>query len=193
MLYASAWQTVGPFLHIGMAWLDTGRLAGEGVFGERIAIEGRLVDGHGAAVPDGLVEIWQANAHGRYSHPEDRGEAPLEPGFLGFGRLPTEADGGFRFDTIKPGRVAGADGRLQAPHVMVSVFARGVLKRLATRIYFDDEAAANADDPVLARVPEARRSTLIARRVDDRPGTYRYNIVIQGRWLDQGETVFFDI
>jgi len=189
MLRATPWQTVGPYLSIGLTWLNTDDLGGVGVEGERITIEGVLVDGHGAGVPDGMIEIWQANAHGRYAHPEDARALPLEAGFRGFGRVPTDEDGHFRFRTIKPGRVPAPDGGLQAPHILVSVFARGILRRLCTRIYFADEAS-NADDPVLMQVPAARRATLIAPRQDN---AYRFNIVIQGEALGQGETVFFDL
>ncbi len=184
MLYATPWQTVGPYLSIGMTWLNTDDLAGEGVAGERIAIEGALVDGNGQPVTDGVIELWQADAHGRYAHPDDTRDRPLEAGFRGFGRVPTDETGRFRFRTIKPGRVP-AGGKLQAPHINVSVFARGILKRLVTRIYFAGEAS-NADDPVLAQVPAARRPTLIARGDGD---AYRFDIVIQG----EQETVFFDI
>jgi protocatechuate 3,4-dioxygenase alpha subunit len=190
MLYATPWQTVGPYLHIGLTWLNTDDLAGDGATGQRITIEGVLVDANGVPIPDGMIEIWQANAHGRYNHPEDTRDLPLEPGFRGFGRVPTDEAGRFRFRTIKPGRVPGTNGKLQAPHLMVSVFARGILRRLATRIYFPDETS-NADDPVLAQVPEARRPTLIARK--EGADAYRFNIVIQGQALGQGETVFFDV
>jgi protocatechuate 3,4-dioxygenase alpha subunit len=193
MLYATPWQTVGPYLHIGLTWLNTDNLVGEGgqqASGQRITVEGVLIDANGKPIPDGMVEIWQANAHGRYNHPEDTRDLPLEAGFRGFGRTPTDEKGGFRFRTIKPGRVPGTDGRLQAPHIAVSVFARGMLRRLATRIYFPDEAA-NVDDAVLAQVPAARRSTLVARK--EGGDVYRFNIVVQGEALGQGETVFFDI
>jgi protocatechuate 3,4-dioxygenase alpha subunit len=172
--------------------LNTDNLAGEGVTGERVVIEGRLFDGTGAPVPDGVIEVWQANSHGKYAHPEDKRDLPLEPGFRGFGRIPTDADGMFRFTTIKPGRVPGAGGKLQAPHIVVSVFSRGVIKRLATRIYFPDEAS-NAEDTVLNQVPAERRSTLIARKVAGRAGVLEWNVVIQGEASGQGETVFFDI
>jgi protocatechuate 3,4-dioxygenase alpha subunit len=189
-LQTTASQTVGPFLHIGFDWLNTDNLVAEGVAGERVVIEGRLFDGTGQPVTDGIVEIWQANSHGKYAHPEDKRDLPLEPGFRGFGRVPTDAKGMFRFTTIKPGRVPGPGGKLQAPHIVVSVFSRGLIKRLATRIYFPDEAS-NADDPVLSQVPAERRSTLVARRV--REGALEWNIVIQGEAAGQGETVFFDI
>jgi protocatechuate 3,4-dioxygenase alpha subunit len=191
MLYTTAWQTVGPYLHIGLTWLNTDNLVGEGVTGQRVTIAGTLVEANGQPIPDGMIEIWQANAHGKYNHPEDDQDKPVEKGFLGFGRVPTDESGGFRFHTVKPGRVPGADGKLQAPHIMVSVFARGILKRMATRIYFPDEPS-NAQDSVLNLVPAERRDTLIAKRVPDQDGVVRFNIVIQGSWLGQDETVFFD-
>jgi protocatechuate 3,4-dioxygenase alpha subunit len=160
-------------------------MAGAGVSGERVTIQGRLLDGNRVGVNDGMVEIWQANAHGKYAHPEDRQKKPLQRGFKGFGRIPTDARGAFRFSTIKPGRVPGPGGKLQAPHLVVSVFMRGLLKHLATRIYFPDEVA-NAEDTVLKLVPAPRRSTLIARPKSR--SVLEWNIVLQGR----GETVFFD-
>jgi len=184
-LYASANQTVGPYLHIGLTWLVTRNIAGASVSGERVTIQGRLLDGNRAGVDDGMVEIWQANAHGKYAHPEDRQKKPLQRGFKGFGRIPTDARGAFRFTTIKPGRVPGARGGLQAPHLVVSVFMRGLLKHLATRIYFPDEPS-NAEDAVLKLVPAARRSTLIARPKSR--GVLEWNIILQGK----GETAFFD-
>ena len=184
-LYASGSQTVGPYLHIGLTWLNTSNIAGPGVKGERVTIQGRLVDGDGVGVGDGLIEIWQANAEGKYAHPEDRQEKALERGFRGFGRIPTDAKGAFKFTTIKPGRVPGPDGKLQAPHLSVTVFMRGLLKQLSTRIYFPGESA-NAQDPVLKRVPAARRATLLARRKSK--GVLEWNIVLQGK----DETAFFD-
>lgn len=191
-LQMTASQTVGPYLHIGLDGMSVGNLVGEGVTGERVTIEGRVFDGNGVPVPDGMVEIWQANAHGKYAHPDDPRDLPLELGFKGFGRMSTDDNGGFRFSTIKPGRVPGADGKLQAPHIVVSVFMRGLIKRLATRIYFPGEAG-NADDPVLNMVPAERRATLIARRIASRDGALEWNIVIQGEANGQGETVFFDV
>jgi len=182
-------QTVGPYLHIGLDWLNSTELAAPGISGERIMLEGRLLDADGKPVPDGLVEIWQANAHGRYAHPDDAGPAPLEPGFLGFGRCPTDADGMFRFSTIKPGSVAGADGRPQAPHIMVNVFARGLLRQLTTRVYFPGDA--HAADAVLSSVPAERRPTLIATPSAGRAGVLQWNIVLGGGGAD--ETVFFDL
>ena len=184
-LFATGSQTVGPYLHIGLNWLVTRDIAGKGIAGERVAIRGRLIDGDGIGVNDGLIEIWQANAAGKYAHPEDRQNKSTEKGWRGFGRIPTDVKGGFRFTTIKPGRVPAPGGGLQAPHLVVSVFMRGMLKQLATRIYFADEAAANAEDPVLKLVPPARRPTLIAR---GKGKTLEWNVVLQGK----NETVFFD-
>lgn len=184
-LYATGSQTVGPYLHIGLTWLITRDIAGKGVRGERVTLQGRLLDGDGIGVNDGLVEIWQANSHGKYAHPEDKQKKPLERNFRGFGRVPTDARGAFRFTTIKPGAVPGPGGRPQAPHLVVSVFMRGLLKQLATRIYFPDEPA-NRQDPILSLVPAPRRATLIARRKNK--NLLEWNIVLQGK----DETVFFD-
>ncbi|MEA3195400.1 MAG: protocatechuate 3,4-dioxygenase, alpha subunit [Betaproteobacteria bacterium] len=184
-LFASGNQTVGPYLHIGLEWLTTRDIAGKGIKGERVAIAGRLIDGDGNGVNDGLIEIWQANAEGKYAHPEDTQKKPIEKGWRGFGRIPTDAKGGFRFTTIKPGRVPGPGGGLQAPHLVVSVFMRGMLKHLATRIYFPDETAANAQDPVLGLVPPARRATLMPKK---KGKALEWNVVLQGK----NETVFFD-
>ncbi len=192
MLYATPSQTVGPYLRIALETLSGEQLAGEDVAGERVTIEGRVVDGNGRPVPDGLVEIWQANSYGRYNHPEDARDLPLDAGFTGFGRLPTDAEGRYRFRTVKPGRVPGRDGALQAPHILVSVFARGILKRMATRIYFPDEPS-NAEDQLLSLVAAERRGTLIATKSGEQPATYRFDVVLQGDWLGQGETVFLDI
>jgi protocatechuate 3,4-dioxygenase alpha subunit len=184
-LRTTASQTVGPYLHIGLTWLVTDNLVGEGVSGERVTIEGCVVDGDGKPVDDALVEIWQANAHGRYDHPDDTRDVPLELGFKGFGRVATDAAGRFRFATIKPGQVPAPEGGVQAPHINVTIFMRGMLKQLRTRIYFPNEAA-NASDPVLSRVPAARRETLIA--VPRGTGALEWNVILQGR----DETVFFD-
>ncbi len=184
-LYATANQTVGPYLHIGLTWLNTSNIAGKGVAGERVSVQGRLLDGDGKPVSDGLIEIWQANSHGKYAHPEDTQKKPLEKGFRGFGRIPTDAKGGFRFATVKPGRVPGPGGKLQAPHLVVSVFMRGLLKHLATRMYFPDEPA-NREDALLRLVPPERRATLVARRKGR--SVLEWNILLQGK----GETAFFD-
>ena len=187
-LQATTSQTVGPYFKIGLKWLNRDNLVGEGVSGERVTIQGRVFDGDGAPVPDAILEIWQANAHGKYDHPEDTQNKPLEAGFKGYGRVPVSAEGVFRFATIKPGPVPGPDGKEQAPHLVVSVFMRGVLRRLVTRIYFPDEAR-NAADLVLNLVGPARRSTLIAKKTAGAPGALEWNVVLQG----PEETVFFDL
>ncbi len=184
-------QTVGPFFSPALLREDARRnvLTQPETAGERMRIEGRVLDGDGVPVPDALVEIWQANAHGRYHHPADAGPAALDPSFLGSGRSGTAEDGSYWFETVKPGPVAFDGERLQAPHICVTVFARGLLNHLVTRLYFEDEPA-NALDPVLQCVPEDRRATLLARR---EPGgamvVYHFDIVLQGA----GETAFFNV
>ena len=185
-LITTSSQTVGPYLKIGFDALAIEELAPAGATGERITLTGRLLDGDGKPVNDGVVEIWQANASGKYAHPEDAQDKPLDKAFRGFGRSLTRNDGGFRFSTIKPGAVPGPDGSTQAPHIVVTVFARGMLKHLVTRVYFPDEPA-NASDPVLKLVPAERRATLVAKRGAGK-STLEWNIVVQG----QDETVFFD-
>jgi protocatechuate 3,4-dioxygenase alpha subunit len=185
-LQATTSQTVGPFFTIGLTRLQKNDLVGTGVSGEKITIAGRVLDGEGKTVPDALLEIWQANSHGKYAHPEDRQNKPLEPGFQGFGRVGVDEHGGFQFATIKPGPVPGPDGKLQAPHIAVTVFARGLLLQLVTRIYFPDEPA-NAGDYVLNLVAPARRGTLIARKTAV-AGALEWNVILQGT----DETVFFD-
>ncbi|GGC47120.1 protocatechuate 3,4-dioxygenase subunit alpha [Chelatococcus reniformis] len=204
-------QTVGPFFHYGLPWKGGADLVGQSGMGARpdlfppehcvlnvappharpegevIEITGRVIDGEGQPVPDAMVEIWQANAAGRYASPDDvRSDVPLDPGFIGFGRAATGADGVYRFRTIRPGRVPGAGNVLQAPHIAVSVFGRGLLKRLATRLYFAG-GEGNEEDPVLALVPAERRATLLAE--PQALGAWRFDIVLQG----DGETVFFDL
>src|SRR6185369_15123468 len=187
-LQTTASQTIGPYLHIGLTWLITDNLVGPGVSGDRVTIEGRVVDGDGKPVNDAIIEIWQANAHGRYAHPEDQQDKPLEPGFKGFGRVPTDAQGRFKFTTIKPGRVPAPGGGLQAPHLNVTIFMRGLLKHLITRIYFPDDPA-NADDGVLQSVPAPRRATLIAKPIAGQSATALcWDVIVQG----SDETVFFD-
>ena len=187
-LCASTSQTVGPFFHLGLSQLNLAEVAGPQVTGERITLEGAVLDGDRKAVPDALVEIWQANAHGKYAHEVDTQEKPLEPGFRGYGRMATSPDGGFRFYTIRPGRVPGPQGTLQAPHLEVCVFMRGLLKHLVTRVYFEDDPA-HADDFVLNLIEPARRATLIAQKAEAGESVYRWNILLQG----QDETVFFDV
>ncbi len=206
------WQTVGPFFHYALPWRGGADLIGASeigarpalipvghflrrgpsprgpIAGEPIEIAGFVLDGEGAPVPDALIEVWQANAAGRYASPaDDRAELPLDADFCGFGRAATGADGGYRFRTIRPGRVPGPGNTLQASHAAVSVMGRGILKRLVTRIYFEDGEGAD-EDPVLALVPAHRRRTLIARRASP-GGPYRFDIRLHGA----DETVFFDV
>jgi protocatechuate 3,4-dioxygenase alpha subunit len=186
-LQATTSQTVGPFFSIGLTRLNRDDLAGPGVSGERASIEGRVLDGDGQPVPDAILEIWQANALGKYAHPDDMQDKAVEAEFSGFGRVPTDDEGRFRFNTIKPGPVPGPQENPQAPHIVVSVFARGLLRRLVTRIYFPDEPA-NARDFALSLVPAARRATMIARRIGDRANALAWDVRLQG----PKETVFFD-
>jgi protocatechuate 3,4-dioxygenase alpha subunit len=183
---ATTSQTVGPFFTIGLSRLNKTDLFGTCVSGEKISIGGRVFDGKGKPVPDAMLEIWQANSHGKYAHPEDDQNKSIEPGFQGFGRIGVDDNGGFVFTTVKPGAVPGPDGKMQAPHIAVSVFARGLLLRLVTRIYFPGEAS-NADDYVLNLVEPARRATLIAKKTAV-AGALEWNVILQG----VGETVFFD-
>ncbi len=193
------WQTVGPFFHYGLAWKGGADLVGASEIGARpelfpedhyvlnqpspkgaiegevITLEGAVLDADGVPIVDAMIEIWQADADGRYA------DGSSNTGFIGFGRSSTDENGVYRFRTIRPGRV----DETQAPHIAVGVFGRGLLKRLVTRAYFDGEAA-NSDDPVLALVPAERRDTLIAKPVGD---VWRFDIVLQG----EAETVFFDI
>lgn len=187
----SASQTVGPFFHLGCTeHSSVGRLVTSETKGERIRITCRVLDGggdgDGAPVNDAMIEIWQANALGKYNHPEDLQPKEIDPAFHGFGRLATNETGACTFETIKPGRAPGNDGSLQAAHINVSVFARGVLKRLPTRIYFAGDPAA-ANDPILGLVPADRRHTLLAKQ--DRPGEWSFEIHLCGK----NETVFFDV
>jgi protocatechuate 3,4-dioxygenase, alpha subunit len=178
-------QTVGPFFDFGLDLENGNVLATSAAQGRQIVVEGSIRDGAGDPVADAIVEAWQANAAGRYRHPADERSVPLDAACDGFGRVST-TEGRFEFSTVMPGRVAAPDGRLQAPHLVVSVLARGILARLATRIYFEGEAA-NAEDPILELVPARRRPTLIARRAGD--NRYVFDIKLQG----PGETVFFDV
>jgi protocatechuate 3,4-dioxygenase alpha subunit len=199
-------QTVGPFFHYGLPWKGGADLVDDSDLGARpeltapehfvlngptvkaaiggdmIELIGQVRDGEGRPAPDAMIEIWQADAFGRYGGGDEPG------GFIGFGRSSTSEAGEYRFRTLRPGRVPGPGGVLQAAHIAVSVFGRGLLKRLATRLYFEDGEGLG-EDPVLNCAPAARRPTLIARRVADRPATYRFDIVLQG----PSETVFFDI
>ncbi|WP_341702149.1 protocatechuate 3,4-dioxygenase subunit alpha [Ferrovibrio sp.] len=201
-LRETASQTAGPYVHIGLAPHQAGfdifqqnfsnQLAGPLTRGERIAIEGRVIDGTGTPLNDALLEIWQANAAGRYSHPADSQDKPLDADFRGWGRTGADFDTGiYRFDTIKPGPVPGRHGRMMAPHVNFWIVARGINIGLSTRMYFADEEAANAADPVLNLIEQKqRRKTLIAARGShDGKTVYTFDIVLQG----ENETVFLDI
>jgi protocatechuate 3,4-dioxygenase, alpha subunit len=186
-LRATTSQTVGPFFQIGFERFCCANLAAPGITGERIVLEGRVLDGDGLPVPDAVLEIWQANAHGKYAHPEDKQNKPIEPAFKGYGRVATDASGQFRFTTIKPGAVPGPHGTTQAPHLQVSVFMRGLLKRLVTRVYFPDDPR-HAKDPVLQLVDPVRRKTLIAKAAPGSVGSRHWDVILQG----PDETVFFD-
>src|SRR5258706_4224206 len=183
-LSATASHTVRPFLRIGLEHLYIADLAPSAATGEKFAILARVIDGDGKPVDDAFLEIWQANGHGKYAHPDDAQNKQVTPGFKGFGRVPTGENGAFRFTTVKPGSVAGPHGMPQAPHLLVAVYMRGLLIHLVTRIYFPEDTA-NATDPVLNLVPAARRPTLIAKASGD---VLEWNVILQG----ENETVFFD-
>jgi protocatechuate 3,4-dioxygenase alpha subunit len=208
------WQTTGPFFHFGLPWRGCADLTGDSDLGSRpdlcapghdvlvkhsgtnrhlaqgtrIELVGRVFDNSGAPLTDSLIEIWQACASGRYPHPEDRrSDLEIDPNFVGFGRCASDKEGGFRFRTIKPGRVPGPGNTLQAPHIALGIVGPGILKRLVTRIYFADDPA-NAEDPILALVPEDRRSTLMATREGNGANVYRFDIHLSG----PRESVFFE-
>ncbi len=184
-------QTIGPFHRIMVPWEGGAKLAAPDD-PDAIRIKGRIFDGSGQPVDDSVIELWQANVHGRYAHAEDTREVPLVAGFEGFGRAITDGEGRFTITTVKPGCVPGPGEGVQAPHISLSVFARGLLKHLVTRIYFSDEAAANDKDPVLRSIDDAgRRDTLVAVRQEGEvtPPVYRFDIHLQG----PRETVFFDV
>jgi protocatechuate 3,4-dioxygenase alpha subunit len=197
-------QTVGPYYAYGLTpegrknwkpgdlykWKETvgDDLVTPDAAGERIRIEGVIYDGDGKPITDAMLEIWQADAQGRYADPRN-GAALPNTSFRGFGRSATDDNGMFAFDTIKPGPVQGPGGKMQAPHIVVCIFSRGMLRQVYTRLYFSDDSA-NESDPILALVPAERRNTLIAKReTNDGKTVYRFDIRVQG----EGETVFFDI
>jgi protocatechuate 3,4-dioxygenase alpha subunit len=193
MMIQSPSQTVGPYFAQGLLRdgdeVFTNCLVSENTEGERIRIEGCVLDAEGRPIEDAMVEIWQANSHGRYNHPLDEQEKPLDPEFMGHGRTSTDVNGQYRFETIKPGSVPGPSNSAQAPHINVIVFARGMLSHAFTRIYFENDAD-NRTDPVLMSIEdEAHRNTLIARR-EETAGVivYRFDIRFQG----ENETAFFD-
>jgi protocatechuate 3,4-dioxygenase alpha subunit len=204
------WQTVGPFFHYALPWKGAADLVGVSalgarpdlfpathdtlhatahrhpVAGEAIEIRGRVLAAAGAPVPDAMIEMWQANAAGRYASPADpRTDLPLDEDFSGFGRSSTSVTGDYIFRTIMPGRVPGPGNTLQAPHIAIGVFGRGILKRLVTRLYFAGHHG-NTDDPILDLVPATRRHTLVARQA---AGHWQFDIHLQG----ESETVFFDL
>lgn len=196
-------QTVGPFFAYGLtpkgrcdwdpngsySWKNTveSNLVTPDASGTRIRIEGVVYDGDNLPINDCMIEIWQADSQGRYASP--RAGAASNTQFKGFGRSATDKAGVFAFDTIKPGQVAGPDGKPQAPHIVVCIFSRGMIRQVYTRLYFDDEAA-NASDPILTMVPADRRKTLMAhKQAGKEPALYRFDIRVQGG----DETVFFDI
>jgi protocatechuate 3,4-dioxygenase alpha subunit len=196
-------QTVGPFVHIGLYPAVSGilarsrtygnQLATTHAYGQRIRLEGQIIDGNGETVRDALLEFWQADGHGRYAHPADPQAKSADVGLSGFGRSVTDPDTGtWTLESIKPGAVRDLNQRPMAPHINLALFARGLNIHLHSRIYFDDEVKANALDPVLQQcVPAPRRQTLIARRKETTqdPCVYQFDMVLQGK----NETVFFDL
>lgn len=173
-------QTVGPYFGFALPWPEGPSVVAEDHAGA-VWIRGRVIDGAGNPIPDALVESWQANEAGVFP----RRDGPGDPSFRGFGRCPTDRAGTYGIRTVKPGRVSGPDGRLQAPHIDLALFMRGLLRPVITRIYFPDDPH-NASDPLLSSVPEAQRGTLIASSA---PDGYRFDIRLQG----DGETAFFDL
>ena len=201
-LKETASQTAGPYVHIGLAPAQAGFdifennfsnvLVNDATKGERIIIEGRVLDGSGTPIRDVLVEIWQANADGKYAHPADRQAKALDKDFRGWGRASSDFDSGvYRFETIKPGKVMGRNGRVMAPHITFWIVARGINIGLNTRMYFADEEQANAVDPVLNLIElEVRRKTLLAHKSNrDGAVVYTFDVIVQG----ENETVFLDI
>jgi protocatechuate 3,4-dioxygenase, alpha subunit len=201
-------QTVGPFFAYGLAphsrcewrpgqdksaydWKETAgaNLQTPDASGTKIRIEGSVLDGDGMPINDAMVEIWQADAQGRYAHPRDSRTTRPNAKFMGFGRSATDKDGVYSFDTIKPGSVPGPNGKPQAPHIVFCIFSRGMLRQIYTRLYFSDETG-NASDPILSLVPQDRRGTLVAHKeMRGELPVYRFDIRVQG----ENETVFFDI
>ena len=189
-------QTVGPFFKYGLTpggayqWNDafSNDLVTPDVSGERIRIVGQVFDGAGVVIPDAMLEIWQADAQGRFADPQDTRALP-NAAFRGFGRCGVDTNGGYAFHTIRPGLVPGPGGKSQASHILLAIFARGMTQQAVTRIYFEDQEAANAADPILALVPAERRATLIARREPGEGAIFRFDIHLQGDL----ETVFFDV
>jgi len=191
-LIATPSQTVGPFFHFGLVHRGArGTMAGPGARGERIKLHVRVTDGDGVPVPDAIIELWQADADGRYVRPADPSKPELTgevADFTGYGRMPTSTDGTCVFETIRPGPVGDSSGRVQAPHIDVCFLARGLLRQIYTRIYFAGDSRLD-DDVVLASVPPDRRATLLAMPIADAVGEWSFPIRLQGA----DETVFFDL
>jgi len=183
-------QTVGPFFSFGLTTEKccVRNIANPQAKGERVVLTCRVLDGDGVGLPDAMVEIWQADAQGIYNHPDDPQHKTCDPACAGFGRMGTTEDGVCKFETIRPGRVAGPNGVDQAPHLNVVIFARGMLKQLYTRIYFSGDPA-NQNDPALSLVPPERRDTLMAKPDPAHPGHWSFDLRLQG----EKETVFFDV
>jgi protocatechuate 3,4-dioxygenase alpha subunit len=179
LLGLAASQTVGPFFQIGFEELYQTDLTVPGLNGRVVNIRGQVFDGDRVPVPDAVIEIWQANSFGKYAHPEDQQEKPLDPEFTGFGRCPTDAEGRYAFRTVKPGRVPSSTEVPQAPHINVTMFMRGLLDRLVTRLYFQDEHS-NRTDEILNLIDPARRPTLLARPAIGESAAYVWNVVLQG-------------
>ncbi len=186
-LVPTASQTVGPFFSIGLERLCNENIVAGDAAGERIAVEGRVIDGDGMPVPDAVLEIWQADARVIYPRNGERADSSAGKGLCGFGRVATNERGEFRFVSVKPGSASDTEGREHAPHLLVSIFMRGLLTRLMTRIYFPDEPR-NANDLVLGLVSAERRDTLIAKATDRAAGSFQWNVILQGT----DETVFFE-
>jgi protocatechuate 3,4-dioxygenase alpha subunit len=183
-------QTVGPFFHYGLIFNGEDDLLKDGVKGDRITLIGSVFDANGEAIPDAMIEIWQADSIGIYPHPSDSRQNEADPNFRGFGRSDTTRDQLFRFSTIKPGKTLYQDGSAkQAPHINLRVLGRGLLVHLQTRVYFDDEAEENEQDPIFRSLDPERRSTLVAKKDGYMGNTtiYRFDIVLQG----EQETLFF--
>jgi protocatechuate 3,4-dioxygenase, alpha subunit len=183
---ATASQTVGPYFSIGLAYRNSTSLCAESAAGEHIEVSGQVFDGAGHPVPDAQLELWQADSEGHYAGFDPDSAVESSKDFIGFARVPTDAQGGFQFHSIRPGSVIAPDGTVQAPHIVVLLSMRGLLKHLFTRIYFANDSL-NSADPVLSAVPEARRQTLLAQPKDGQPQQYRWDIRLQG----DDETVFF--
>jgi protocatechuate 3,4-dioxygenase, alpha subunit len=181
--------TVGPFFHSVLPWKGGGEMAKPETKGERVTILGRVLDAEGKPISDAMIEFWQANAAGKYNHPDDKEPGDVDPSFQGFGRVSADADGRFTVHTIKPGRVRGLGNSWQAPHINISIFARGVLKRLVTRLYFEGDPA-NESDPVLALIDDRkRRATVMARKDPKHPGGWHFELNLGG----PKETAFFAV